>query len=416
MMLEETAVDDARGLVSEGDFYHAAHRRIFATIGRLRDQGHTPDALAVREELRRCEQLEDSGGAEYLAEIVDIVPTAANVTYHAGIVLDDARKRRLITAGGKIIGLARNGDSADDVAAEAERLIFAATDRGGSSGARVGDLLDAALEAHERQTENAIALPWADLNSPLGGGLHRQELAIVAARPSIGKSSMLVQAAIQAGRRNVPVFFASLEMGQFLIVRKMLSAASYLPILELRKSAHRTRDEEQALAAGTRALREAPITLETNLHDLGRLTSRIRRFVSRNPGALVVVDYLQLVDGVGENRTQAVGSVGRALKRLATETDCAVFAAAQLNREVEKRVGGPQLSDLRESGDLEADADVVLLLERPAFGKVDSEIADHERRLARVTIGKNRNGPTPVGELDFDGPTGTFGLREKRTP
>ncbi|MGH9319212.1 MAG: replicative DNA helicase [Vicinamibacteria bacterium] len=414
MLQDEQAVDRARELLNPEDFCHEAHRVLFAALCKLRDAGWSPDPVALRDALRRDGMLDRAGGEEYLARIVEIVPTAANLEHFARRVREDSTKRALVRAADWIHANARNGKVIEELVSESERRVFDATQRDlPKGGLRVGELLEPAFEELLKEPDEAIATPWVDLDRPLNGGLHRGQLVIVGALPSRGKTALACQIALKAALHGTSVLFVSLEMRPVEIVQRLLTAESRVPRERLRHGVRRTGHEAEAIEAADRILRDVPIWIEKEFDTLARIQSRARRFAAGAPRGLVVVDYLQLVFAPGENRTQQIGEVSRGLKRLALELDCVVLACAQLNREPERRRGHPQLFDLRGSGDIEADADVVLLLERPEFGMTESEKTPDVRGLARVWVAKNRSGPTGKVDLHFAAETGTFRLREK---
>ncbi len=409
MMLEEAAADRGMELLTEDDFYHPAHRRIFRAISGLRDQGHAPDAPSVREELRRHDELDEAGGEEYLARIVDIVPTAANIVYHARIVLDAAVKRRLISTGTEIVGEAyRTSEDSDTLLNHAEERIFKISERRfKKSFVPINQLLQGAvlqLESLAGSGEAVTGAPsgFTDLDE-LTAGFQLGDLIIVAGRPSLGKTSLSLSVASHAAiYKDLPVALFSLEMSTEQLVQRLISMEAEVSLKTLR-TGRASSEEWKRVADACDRLRRAAIYIDdTGLLSPLEMRAKARRLKQQRDIGLVIVDYLQLMEGGGrsENRQQEISEISRALKALAKELNVPVMALSQLSRAPEQRTDQrPRLSDLRESGAIEQDADLVLFLYREKPSGPDfpvSQIVETE-----IIIGKNRNGPTGVVKLGF---------------
>lgn len=409
MMLEEIAADRAMELLTEDDFYHPAHRMIFSAISALRDQGHAPDVLSVREELRRHERLEEIGGHEYLVRIVDIVPTAANLQYHARIVLDAAVKRRLISTGTEIVGEAyRTAEEADQLLNRAEEKIFRISERRfKKSFVPINQLLQGAVLQLESLADRGEAITGApsgftDLDE-MTAGFQLADLIIIAARPAVGKTSMALSFAANAAiRYELPVAFFSLEMSTEQLVQRLISMEAMVSLKTLR-TGRASGEEWKRVADACDRLRRAAIYVDdTGLLSPLEMRAKARRLKQQRDIGLVVVDYLQLMEGGSraENRQQEISEISRSLKALAKELNVPVMALSQLSRAPEQRSDQrPKLSDLRESGAIEQDADLVLFLYRdPAKTSGDGPTTSI---VTEIIIGKNRNGPTGSVELVF---------------
>lgn len=410
MMLEATAVDQALEILTEDDFYHPAHRLIFSAIGALRDQGHSPDALAVREELNRRGELEEAGDAEYLARIVDIVPTAANLPYHARIVLDAAVKRRLIRTGTEIVGEAYDSaDDSDDLLNRAEERIFRLSEhRFKKPFTPINELLQRAvveLESLASREEPITGVPtgYRDLDD-ITAGLQLSDLVIVAGRPSLGKTSLsLCIAANAAILHDLPVALFSLEMSTEQLVQRLISTEALVSLKKLR-TGQATSEQWKRVADACDRLRRAAIYIDdTGLLSPLEMRAKARRLKQQRDIGMIIVDYLQLMETGRrpESRQQEITEISRSLKALAKELNIPVVALSQLSRAPEQRSESrPRLSDLRESGAIEQDADLVLFLYRNKEKAAEAG----ERQMGTITeiiVGKNRNGPTGSIELVF---------------
>jgi replicative DNA helicase len=405
LMVAPALADALVEKLRSSDFARRAHGVIYAHLVARLAAGEPVEPVAVMRGLAAAGELATIGGAAYLHTLVASVPTAANAGYYADIVADHAVRRRMVEVGQRIVQWAQ---SPDDVAEIANRVQQAALDatapRQRQSVSTLAALIDE--EAAELLAEDG---PKRGLSTGLGsldgviGGLKRGQLILVAGRPGAGKSVLCLDMARASIRRGAPTLFASLEMPRREILARIFAAEAEVNLYRLLNGGLRD-DERARVDVMTQVLRPRPLHVEaTPSADLATIRSSARRIKARQGLGLIVVDYLQLMATAGrENRVQELGAISRGLKVLAGDLGVPIVAAAQLNRAGEIRSDKrPQLSDLRESGSLEQDADVVLLIHRPDY--YDQEHA----RAGEVDliIAKNRNGPqdtvTAFAQLAF---------------
>lgn len=413
MLIDQDAILRSIEIIDESMFYSAAHRRLYRAMVQLWEGGSVIEPVTLSEHLRTTSDFDAVGGAAYLAQLWDYVPTAANLEYHAKIVREKALLRRLIDAATTIIqdtyGL--KGD-VDQLLDEAEQRIFEIAQTHERRGfVWIKELLWPAMEQIEilSQTGSAITgVPtgFSDLDV-LTAGFQKGDLVIVAARPSMGKTALTLNiaqhAAIDAQRA---VAFFSLEMSKEALVQRMLTSEARVDASRVRTG--RLRDDDYPrLAQAAGLLNTAPVYVDDTAGiSILEMRAKARRLKADRPDlALVVVDYLQLMSTGSrmENRQQEVSEISRGLKGLAKELDVPVVALSQLSRAVESRPDKrPMMSDLRESGAIEQDADLIMFLYRPEyyFGPVDSAGNNLEGR-AELIIGKQRNGATGTVPLHF---------------
>lgn len=400
-------------LLEEWMFSSRAHRAVFRTIVALTRTNTPIDPITLREALQRAGELENAGGIEYLAYLLDVVPTAANLESHCRIVRDKALLRRLIEIGTDIVQDAFEGSKqAVEVLDRAERRIFEISQARSVQGfERLKNLLWPTMERIEAlhgRTDSITGVPsgFIELDQKTAG-FQKGDLVIVAARPSMGKTAFVLNVALHAAiEARVGVAIFSLEMSRESLVQRMLTSEARVDAHRLRTGTLRDADYKLiATAAGV--LNSAPIWIDDSaaLTPL-ELRSRARRIKLEEDVGLVVVDYLQLMrePEYSENRVQEISAISRALKALAKELNVPVVALSQLSRAPEQRGGEsrrPQLSDLRESGAIEQDADVVLFIYRPEMYAKDELERDELRGQAEVIVGKQRNGPTGTVKLYF---------------
>ncbi|MEO8603205.1 MAG: replicative DNA helicase [bacterium] len=408
ILLENNALDRAVELVIADDFYREAHRRIFRAILDLNERHEPVDMVTLADQLRTRNELQDVGGASYLAELCERVPTAANVAYYARIVKDKAILRSLISTSTEIA--LRSYESPGDVESfldEAEHQIFQLSERKARpTFFRVRDIVVESMKAVEQLYERkelvtGVPSGFVDLDKKTAG-LQPGDLVIVAGRPSMGKTAFALNIAQYAGMENrtgVAVF--SLEMSKEQLVLRMLCSEARVDQSKVRSGFAAQRDYPK-LAIAAERLSETPIyiddTAALSVLELRAKARRLKREREANLG-LVIVDYLQLMRGSNaDNREQEISSISRSLKALAKELSLPVIALSQLNRAVESRADKrPLMADLRESGAIEQDADVIMFLYRPWV--YDPKNADE--REAEVIIAKQRNGPTGTVPLTF---------------
>jgi len=408
MMLGEEAIGRVVEQLDETCFYRDANRRVFEAMVALYSRGEPADLVTVREELKSAGNLEAAGGEIYLAELIDEVGTAANVEYYARIVLEAAIKRKMINAlTGVITDAYDSTEEAVGLLDRAEQTIFSLSERRLRKGAlpleqvlhRTFELIE---KAHERKGGlSGVPTRFDTLDEKLAG-LQPSDLIILAGRPSMGKTAFALNVARNvAVEEGVPVAFFSLEMSAHQLAQRMLCSEARLDIHAVRTGRLPTTDW-QKLSMSVGRLADAPIYIDDTA-SLGILEFRAkaRRLKAERNIGLVMVDYLQLMMGPrAESRQIEITMISRALKALAKELDIPVMALSQLSRAVETRGGDrrPQLSDLRESGALEQDADVVLFMYREEY--YNREKPEAQGR-AEVIIGKQRNGPIGTIPLIF---------------
>jgi replicative DNA helicase len=420
MLLDIPALERAREVVDDTMFYAEGHRRLFRSITRVIQSGSVADPLTVADDLERSGELAMAGGREYLGALLDAVPTVANVEYHARIVRERALLRRLIEVGTNIVGEAF--EAAKPVAElidGAEAAIFqlsTARERRGFS--RVKELLWPAMEKIEElaQRESQITgVPsgFVDLDN-LTAGFQKADLVIVAARPSMGKTAFTLNIALHAAiTAKVGVAFFSLEMSKESLVQRMLASEALIDAQALRRGGRALDESMPRLATAMAILANAPVYVDdTPGIGLMEMRSKARRLIADDDQVgLIVVDYLQLMSGPPgtENRQQEVSMISRGLKALAKELNVPVIALSQLSRAPEQRTGDdrgrPQLSDLRESGAIEQDADVIMFIfrqevyaERDDTGRLKDPTIEGK---AEIIVGKQRNGPIGTARLYF---------------
>jgi replicative DNA helicase len=419
MLLDADAVMRAGEHVDDTMFYREGHRRLFRAALALTQRGDVVDTLTLADELERRGDLEQSGGREYLSFLVDAVPTVANVEYHARIVREKAILRRLIETSTEIVQEAFDArQPAHDLLDLAESRIFQlgqTRDRAGF--ARVKELLWPAMEKLEAlaQRESAITgVPsgFTDLDHMLSG-FQPADLVIIAARPSMGKTAFVLNIAQHAAiTSKKSVAFFSLEMSKESLVQRLLASEALIDAQALRKGGRALDEAMPRLAQAAGILSHAPIYIDdTPGLGLLEMRSKARRLKSEHNLDLIIVDYLQLMSGPAgsENRQQEVSQISRGLKALAKELGVPVLALSQLSRAPEQRTGEdkgrPLLSDLRESGAIEQDADVILFIfrqevyaERDETGRLKDPSLEGK---AEIIIGKQRNGPIGSARLYF---------------
>jgi replicative DNA helicase len=413
MLIDRTAVDRAIEVVGDAMFFREAHRRIFRTMVRLSSRGDAVDVITVGEELRKTSELESVGGLDYLAELVDAVPTAANIEYHAKIVREKGVLRRLIEASTGIIRDVYDQGERDveELLDQAEAKIFQVAQSHDREGfVWIKEILWPAFEHIEKLQQSAtgitgVASGFNDLDA-MTAGLQKGDLILVAARPSMGKTSWVMNAAQNAAiDHNVPVAVFSLEMSKEQLVQRLLCSEGRVDATKLRRG-RLAPDEFQRLAVAAGHLNTAPLWIDDSPGiTIMEMRAKARRLKAEANIGMIVIDYIQLMSSSGksENRVQEVSQMSRGLKALARELDVPVVALSQLSRAPEQRTDRrPQLSDLRESGSLEQDADLVMFLYRPEyyFGPVDQSGNSIEGQ-AELIIAKQRNGPTGSVPLFF---------------
>ena len=413
MLIDGSAVARIVEFVDETMFYREAHRRIFGAMVRLFERGSVLDVITVSEELKKAAELENAGGLEYLASLLDAVPTAANIEYHGRIVHDKAMLRRLIDAAQAIVRDVYEPGSrpVDEVLDQAEQIVFRVSESRNREGfVWIKEVLWPTFEHIEKLQESqggisGVATGFADLDR-MTTGLQPGDLVIVAGRPSMGKTSWALNVAQNAAIvHGVPVAIFSLEMSKEQLVQRFLCAEGRVDAQKLRRG-RLAADEYQRLARAAAHLNAAPIWIDDSATgNVLAMKAKSRRLKADANLGLIVVDYIQLMSGSTrtESRVQEVSEISRGLKALARELEVPVIALSQLNRAPEQRPDRrPQLSDLRESGAIEQDADLVMFLYRPEYyyGPTDKDGKSLEGG-AELIVAKQRNGPTGTLNLYF---------------
>lgn len=409
MLLDQDAALRAAELIGDAMFYREAHRRLFRAMIALTERRVVIDHVTLRDELMRRGELDAAGGLDYLAELVDSTPTAANLEFHARIVKDKAVLRSLIEASTQIITEAYDQrDSAADLLDRAEGRIFQISQQRGSEGfTRIKEMLWPAMERIETLQKSGKAITgvpsgFAGLDE-LTSGFQGSELVIIAARPSMGKTAFVLNIATNAAMEGHGVAVFSLEMSKESLVQRMLTAEARVDSQRVRRGMLRDTDfTHLARAAGV--LQSCKLWIDdTPSLSLLEMRSKARRLKVENDVRMIVVDYLQLMRSpeYAENRVQEISDISRSLKGLARELAVPVVALSQLSRASEQRGGErrPILSDLRDSGAIEQDADLVIFIHRPEYYDREDET---KRGLAEIMLSKNRNGPTGEVELRFN--------------
>ena len=407
ILINNDAFNVAAEFVDSGDFFRDAHRRVFNTMVDLNERGQAIDLVTLKDELARSGDLDDAGGPAYIAALVDGVPRSTNVEHYARIVKERATLRNLIQSANRILAMAyRAEEDAETLLDQAEQEIFSIAEGHIHTGfVPLGDLVQGSFTAIEQLQEHkglvtGVPSGFVDIDN-LTSGFHPAELVIIAARPSMGKTSFVLNVAQHVGiKTNRSVGLFSLEMSKEQLFMRMLTAEAEVDSHRFRGGFLSERDYGR-LSTALGRLADAKVFIDDSA-GLGVLEmgAKARRLKAEHGLDLLVIDYLQLMQGRGrfENRTQELASISRALKALAKELDVPVLALSQLSRAPEARSDRrPQLSDLRESGALEQDADVVLFI----FREEQYDPTPENENLAELIIGKQRNGPTGTVKLAF---------------
>ncbi len=413
MLIDGDAAARVVDFIDDSMFYREAHRRLFRAMARLFERGGVIDPITVSEELKKGGELEGAGGLDYLASLLDAVPTAANIEYHARIVQEKALLRRLIDAAQTIVrDVYDQGErEVSEILDHAEQRVFNVSQSRGREGfVWIKEVLWPTFEQIERLQEipdgvSGLATGYQELDR-MTTGLHPGDLTIVAGRPSMGKTSWVLNVAqFVAIEREVPVAIFSLEMSKEQLVQRFLCAEARVDALKLRRG-RLDGDEYPRLARAAGHLNAAPIWIDDSpTGNVLEMKAKARRLKAEADLGLVVVDYMQLMTGSTrkESRVQEVSEISRGLKALARELEVPLIALSQLNRAPEQRTDRrPQLSDLRESGSIEQDADLVMFLYRPEYyhGPTDKDGNSLEGK-SELIISKQRNGPTGSIDLYF---------------
>jgi len=409
MLLSSDAIANVLELVKAEDFYFPKHEIIFNAINTVFSRQEPTDVIMITDQLTRDGNLNKIGGASYLHTLESSVPTAANATYYASIVADKAILRKLVQSGTRItqLGYAAEGDPSELVN-DAQVEIFAI---GRSAGAQDAIVLRDAVEIAVKEMDDQAKSAKEGLDIPTGfrelddvtNGLHPGQLILIAARPGLGKSTLALDFARSAAlRSHVPTVFFSLEMSATEISQRLMSAETSVPLSAIRKSKDLQSEGWKRINTLQPKLDDIPLYIDDSPNlTLSEIRAKCRRLKSQYGIKLVIIDYLQLMTSGKkvENRQQEVSEFSRSLKLLAKELEVPIVALSQLNRGPESSPDKkPQLSHLRESGSLEQDADIVLLLHRERFAE-----QGENRNDAEIHIAKHRNGEMRVLQVLFEG-------------
>jgi len=412
VLLENAALDAITEKIAPTDFYSERHRIIFEEMLSLREKGLPIDFVSLSEAIEARSLMDKVGGASYIAQLADRIPTTANLEYYANLMRDKAILRALISGAGEIIKLARTPVASVSEAVEsAEQIIFNINKELGvqkkglvKAKGLVNDLFKKIESIHKGEIDQgSVPTGFMDMNTILMGGLHPTDLIIIAGRPSMGKTSLAMNIAEHVAlAEKVPVAVFSLEMGQEQLLLRLLASHARVDQTRLRNSRFLSKDDWSKLVNACGDLYEAPLYIDdTPGISPMEMRAKLRRLALNEDLGLVVVDYLQLMTSRvrTDSREQEISDISRSLKAIAKEFHLPVIALSQLNRRVEERGDKrPMMSDLRESGAIEQDADIICFIYRDEVYNPDTE----HKGEAEIIIAKHRNGPTGHFKLRWD--------------
>ncbi len=413
MLLDKEAIGKAVEIIDKDCFYREDHQKIFDVLVHLYDKNQPVDIITVSEELTRRKQLEEVGGRMYLLELTERIATTANIEYHCNIVLEKSTLRKLISTSTQIVSQCYDATKdVDDLLDRAEQEIFSISERRIKEGfIPLGDLLPHTFEAIEEYQKKGgmitgIPTGFIELDT-LTGGLQKSDLIVVASRPSMGKTAFCLSIAEHVAiEEKIPVGIFSLEMAKSQLAQRMLCSRARFSTHKMRTG--RISDHEYSnLAVAVGPLAEAKIFIDDTPNiSILQMRAKSRRLKAQHDVGLIIVDYLQLMQGPrnAESRQHEISMISRSLKGLAKELNVPVVAVSQLSRKVEDRGGEkrPLLADLRESGAIEQDADVVIFVYRPEFYGIEKfRDGTPSQGVAEIIVSKHRNGPTGDLRLTF---------------
>jgi len=415
IMLRPSAIHEINDIVNVDSFYVAKHANIYKIMLELSSKGDPIDLLSVSHKLTEKGMIDSVGGNSYLTELSNSVPASTNIKYYADIVNKKHLLRKIIEAGADIseLGFKEEVEDVFEILDQAEKRMMGINNNGGAHAfTSIKDSLPEAWERLERLHESkgelrGVPTGFHDLDQYLSG-LQKSDLIILAARPSMGKTTLALDIARQAAlNHGTPVVIFSLEMSTQQLVDRMLAAQSRVNAWNLRTGNLSTEGDFAKIRDSLDSLSKAPIFIDDLAgNSIVRMRSVCRRIRAEHGIGLIIVDYLQLMSTSKnyDNMVNQVTEISRSLKALAKEFDVPVIALSQLSRAVESRGGRPRLSDLRDSGSIEQDADIVMFIHREDKGKDESE----KTNIAEILIEKHRNGPVGKVDLYFDEKTTTF--------
>jgi len=398
IMLKPDCIDDLP--ISTSDFYAESSKVVFKAILSLHNKGKEIDVITVAQQIGD-DDLVRIGGLSYLGSLAQNTPSAANVKIYAGMVREKSLLRQLQSISQDIHAQAENKENAQEIAEKAESRIFELMQISDTrEPVMLRDCLEEAIvHVEKRYNGSSIAMETGltDLNELLGGGLHKGSLDILAARPKMGKTALACSMALASAQKGAKIYFASLEMPRREIANRMIAIRSGHPTDSIMHD-HNAMD---AVTGAIASLEGLSILIDDEVGlTVGKLRSRVRKMKRKHGLDMVVVDYLQLMKGEGNNREQEIASISRGLKGLAKELDCPVLCLAQVNRDCESRQDKrPHMSDLRESGAIEADADLVMMIYRDEVYNKDSDM----KGVAEVLVRANRHGACGEVFTSFQG-------------
>lgn len=407
LLLDPNAINRIIDLLAPEDFYLSAHQHIYRAIAGLFNDSVPVDLMTVTNRLHQMGLLKQAGGQNKLADLLEFCVSAVNIDAHAKLIRGKSKRRQLIQAANDISRLARDPEQDEEKLIDlAEQLIFkVGSDRAMSGMVSIGDLLaDMLTEVEQRQQNNltpGYASGFYDLDA-MTQGFQSGDLIVIAGRPAMGKTAFAMNTARNiAAFHNVPVAVFSLEMSGQQIAARLASAEGGIPAGQI-KSANLRDCDWDSLSSAACSLGVVPIGVDDGFHaSVSSIRSKARKYRAESGGlGAIVVDYLQLMDGAEEGtRNDAIGRITRGLKQLARELKCPIFLLSQLNRGVEARTNKrPMMADLRESGAIEQDADIIIMLYRDEYYNPDTP----DRGIAEIIVAKHRNGPVGTVKLLFE--------------
>jgi len=405
------AFDRIEGLVSEADFYQDDHRRIYVAAKLLYEASKPIDVVTVADLLEVRNESELTGGIAYLGEIASNTPSAANIKRYAEIVREKATMRGLLGIAGRLQDAltAPGAKSPREIAARAEADMLRLLDSEGDDPIRLQDAMGEAINEVEERRDRGGKCAGLQTGFPalddITAGFEPGQLVIIAARPSVGKTAFACAIADNASRQNVPTIFFTLEMGRREIAMRVLARRTGVPMISMRTGTGED-DHWRRMCDVLGRSGETPLFIDDReAITVSHVRAKARRIARTHGLGLIVIDYLQLMRGTGDSRTQEIGSISRGLKALAKELRVPIVALAQLNRNVEARTDKrPITADLRDSGEIEQDADMVLMLHREEMHNPAPEWAG----IAEILVRKNRNGPLGDVAMRYDAPLMRF--------
>lgn len=412
MLLDPAAIDVATGMIAPSDFYSVTNEELFRILVSMRDAGVVVEVKTVVGELRKHNRLEALGGEYYLDECTHSISTPAHIEHYVKQVKDASTRRAIITAGTKMVSDGHGGDDTPDILDRAEKAVFTLSMGYATTGAvHVRDLVYEAMDTIEKRVANknpVIGVPtgFRQFDSKTAG-LQPGQLIILAARPGVGKTSMAMNIIEYVSiAKKLPSLVFSLEMSKQEILSRLISSQSAVDLLKIRTGIMMSQEEMRQISRASEQISTSDIIIEDSMTTISAIRSESRRVTTMyakkgTPIRLILVDYLQLITGRrnADSRQLELGDISRTLKILGRELNAPIIALSQLNRKIEDRGDGgrPRLSDLRDSGCIEQDADIVAFIHRP--GQYIKDADEYTRSQTELILAKQRNGP--LGEIQM---------------